>query len=531
MPHSYSDDIELGTLSKPIDPVISPDRRKFLASALVVGILVTASISLFMLTRTRMTKVVPIATVQSLPVGSSFRVAGTVTFSDVPNRRFWLQDAAGALVVPTRGAERPPEIGESITVVATKGSAYEPTAGPGSFNLKHVEIKRSTWKIPLPEAVPATLLNLPDPSKNGIEIQLETVVRDVDLDEFGRCVMWIGERGRESRIIFENGPNNPQRFVNSLVRLTAVPEQIRNLRRGVSRQTFYVSDESKLQITRAAPTETPLYSIRDVYRLSRPGGGQAVRMRGQVSRVSGKIALIEDDFGAIECQFSHRGEVRVGDSVEVRGFLNKDGLRFDLVHATVSAVAEVPKHLLERIRPLERVADVRSLPAAKAAEAVPVHVQGVVTYNDPIWRHLYIQDGTSGIYVKNSGEHPEISVGQTIEVMGLSGAGDFAPVIVAPKLKVLGKGVLPKPIEASADAANSGILDSQFVSIEGIVHPLSFAEEPSHPILTFQLYTSIGRVYVSTAPGFPDIRESQSFEDAKVQVSGVFGTIFNSRRQ
>ncbi|MGB0066258.1 MAG: EAL domain-containing protein, partial [Terracidiphilus sp.] len=107
----------------------------------------------------------------------------------------------------------------------------------------------------------------------------------------------------------------------------------------------------------------------------------------------------------------------------------------------------------------------------------------------------------------------------------------YAPVIVAAKFVVEGPVPLPVPIQATPELAAAGLLDSQFVSIEGVVHPLKFAEQPYHPVFTFALYTSLGQVHVFTAPGFPDLRKSSQIEDARVRMQGVFSTVYNQRRQ
>jgi hypothetical protein len=81
------------------------------------------------------------------------------------------------------------------------------------------------------------------------------------------------------------------------------------------------------------------------------------------------------------------------------------------------------------------------------------------------------------------------------------------------------------------EAAASGRLDSQYATLEGIVHPLKFGDRSDHPILTFKLYTSIGEVHIFSAPGFPDLRVSTHLEDAKIRIDGVFASAFNARRQ
>jgi diguanylate cyclase (GGDEF)-like protein len=56
-------------------------------------------------------------------------------------------------------------------------------------------------------------------------------------------------------------------------------------------------------------------------------------------------------------------------------------------------------------------------------------------------------------------------------------------------------------------------------------------EESNHTSLTFDLLTAVGQIHVYTSPLFPDAEQARSLEDATVRIRGVFGTVFNSRRQ
>jgi len=109
--------------------------------------------------------------------------------------------------------------------------------------------------------------------------------------------------------------------------------------------------------------------------------------------------------------------------------------------------------------------------------------------------------------------------------------GAFAPVIVAPHIRMEGAAPLPVPYPATAAAAASGVLDSRYVSVEGVVHPLKFGDNPHHRVVTFDLETAAGRLHVSTAPTFADRLHAENLDDAGVRIRGVFETIYNSRRQ
>jgi hypothetical protein len=288
-----------------------------------------------------------------------------------------------------------------------------------------------------------------------------------------------------------------------------------------------------VQVLQLAPNDAPLYTIHDLYRTEKSSFGHLIRIRGLVASTTPDSVVLEDRWGSTECLLAQPEHWRVGSAIEVSGFPIADGLGRDLFQAhAVEIPAEEGKQLDEAASSaLTTVKSIRTLPTEKAALALPVRITGVITNNDTIWRQLYVQDQTGGIYTKYSGAHPELQPGVLVTVVGITGAGDFAPVIRAPKFQIRGTASLPEPVPVTTDSAASGLLDSQYASVEGVVHPMKFGEQPSHLVLTFQLFAAFGQIHVFTSPGFPDLRQSGKLEDARVRIRGVFGTVFNSHRQ
>jgi diguanylate cyclase (GGDEF)-like protein len=258
-------------------------------------------------------------------------------------------------------------------------------------------------------------------------------------------------------------------------------------------------------------------------------------VRGQVvARPSPDSVLLEDRWGAIQCQILASQTIPIGSSVEVAGFPSRTGLRIDLSHAQAT---EIPSTQLAstkttgiRVKEIQTVAAVRELPGARASLALPVRISGVITYNDSEWRQLYLQDATGGIYIKYSGARTELHAGEKVTVVGLTNAGDFAPVIVAPKFLIEGAAPLPSPLPVTGIDAAGGMRDSQFVQVQGVIHPVKIGEEAAH-LFTFELYSSFGQIHVYTSSLPSYVEKLRQLEDARVSIHGVFGTVFNSHRQ
>src|ERR1039457_6993021 len=473
---------------------------------------------------------------EELPVGSAVHLEGKVTYADVFGMRFWVQDQTGAIVIPQSPSNAGVHVGDTVAVDATKASRYDPMQGPDSLLLANLTIHPSSARIRLPQPLSVSLTNLPGPEKNGTGIQINVIVRDAYLDDYGRAHLNLTDVGSGIEAVVAQPDANYLGLVNAKVRIVGLREQTVNTHGERLSQRIWVSSAADIKMVEPAPGNDHLYSIRDLFRENLAANdGHRILIRGHVGASSRNSVLIEDQWGAIECHFTEGQRLPIGTPIEVNGFPSADGLRIDLYHARVIEIPQEQVDLIDRNKafppPLDTVASVRKLAAARAALALPVRIAGVITALDPIWRQMFFQDQSGGIYLKYSGNPPGLRVGERVMINGITDAGNYAPVILAPKFQDKGPSALPAPIPVTFDDAASGRLDSQYVVVEGVVHPLKFAEQPDHPLLTFELYTAFGQIHVFTSPGFPDLRASGNLEDARVRIQGAFGTIFNSRRQ
>ena len=142
---------------------------------------------------------------------------------------------------------------------------------------------------------------------------------------------------------------------------------------------------------------------------------------------------------------------------------------------------------------LTRIIEVRDLSTAEAARGHPVKVRGVVTFNDPDLYLHFVQDDTAGIYLDTSRLSTNIALhfGQRIQVDGFSGPGDYAPIIVAERIEVVGEGEPPPARAATVRLLMTGAEDSQWVSLKGVVR--SQASDTNQTVLSLSSLGSIDR--------------------------------------
>lgn len=184
---------------------------------------------------------------------------------------------------------------------------------------------------------------------------------------------------------------------------------------------------------------------------------------------------------------------------------------------------------------LTTCAAVRALSESQAARSLPVRVKAVVTLvpSDAPGR-LTVDDGT-GIWVAAPpSSEAETSVGQArvgdvVEIEGHTHEGRFAPTITIARLRIVGRAKLPPARHLAYLGSESGLHDSQRVTISGIVQSAASLPRGNHSELKLLVSTPTGPFTFVLSDDSPFA--ATSLVDSAVSVTGVFRAFFNSRRQ
>jgi len=103
--------------------------------------------------------------------------------------------------------------------------------------------------------------------------------------------------------------------------------------------------------------------------------------------------------------------------------------------------------------PLTHASQIRDLSRAEAAKHLPVKLRGTLTYYNPVWNALFLQDETGAVYVTCHDAGDDITTnlqpGQILEVTGKTDVGAVHCDIAATALHVVGTGPLPPPLDLS----------------------------------------------------------------------------------
>jgi PAS domain S-box-containing protein len=179
---------------------------------------------------------------------------------------------------------------------------------------------------------------------------------------------------------------------------------------------------------------------------------------------------------------------------------------------------------LGSLPPLKEARQIRELPSEKATLGYPVQLHAVVTYADFSHDDFFVQDASAGIYVNPTNVALPVGAGQYVEIEGKAGPGDFAPEIVDPRVRIMGEAPLPVPRKVSGEELASGVQDSQFVEVEGIV--MSTGENGGRLLLHVASGSVEFLAYVLGPKPFPE-----NLVGAAARLRGVSSGNYNAKAQ
>ena len=172
-----------------------------------------------------------------------------------------------------------------------------------------------------------------------------------------------------------------------------------------------------------------------------------------------------------------------------------------------------------------------NLNAAEARKGHPIHFRAQITYYDrymdPRMIVTFVHDATGAMFVSVPPNTPEeLPPGTLVDLQGTSGMGEFAPIILSPRVATL-KTTRPLP-----DAPQVGLMrlltgeeDGQWVKVEGIVHSV-FQKE--HEV-TLQLTMRDGLLPINV-PRQPGV-SLEDLVDARVSIRANAAPLFNPEGQ
>ena len=178
---------------------------------------------------------------------------------------------------------------------------------------------------------------------------------------------------------------------------------------------------------------------------------------------------------------------------------------------------------------LTTVDEVLRLKPEEAQRGYPVNIRGVVTCVVQEHNAFIVQDTTRAVFIINASPATALPKrGELLEVAGKSDKGSFAPLVRMSRLKSLGAGTLPEPVQPTWDQLMNGSLDDQLVEIRGMVeesvpHPAGYPG----PWSKMTLRTTEGALWVDVWLVGTNFEKLEDYEDAVVRLRGCLFVALN----
>ncbi len=455
-------------------------------------------------------------------------LTGYVTYADPGWNLLFIQDETGGVRI--EGVQLPPgiRVGQLVEVTGIAGGGgVTPVVTDGRVQLLSGE------KAPEPVRIGGNEVSSVDLEYRRVEIH--GVVRSAALEGSGRLALVIHtdqQQDVKARVSDITGSDFTS-LLDCVVRARGVLATSFNVSGQPFRVRLWVASLPDIVVERQAPDPTtlPVQSVRAIRGL----GTQAwpehrVRLQGTVSfDASTGAAVLRDATGELPVRTAFAIESGAGDVLDALGFLAFENgsliLTESNLHPSANGAAASSAGAAKNLPVLTQVAKVHALAPGQAALGYPVHLRAVVTFFDAIERNMFVQDSTGGIYVSaHALRESGLRAGQEVYLDGVSGPGEFAPIIASPRIQILGNRSMPAPSKAPADEIFSGKQDSAWVEAEGIVQ--SAGSQNGHATLSVGFGPHTYKVQIQGRQSYPD-----SLIDSKVRLQGVCGARFNLKRQ
>ena len=453
----------------------------------------------------------------SLPAA---RIEGVVTYADPGNNVLFVQDATGGVRVSLGEDSAAYYPGQRVTV---SGVVSDQELSPVVLNPQIVVHGQG----PLPAA---PLVRPSDFGRRDVEnrlVTIEGIVQSAMGRQTGGITVRVSRDGIPIEIYCQGYRGVIGDEVDRRVRITGVATWDLDVElKPVGRRLWVTSWNDTVYLEpMPSPVSAPLVAAASLWALPADRlPERRVRVRGKME-AAGQAGTfrIQDGGGSLNVRFDVLSAVRLGQNIEVVGFAqrNADSLYLDNARVVAGSVTESREAAPPVLTTLRQV---RGLPPNEAMRKYPVHVRAVITYFNRAGYVFFVEDDTDGIYVNpHELPIPDVRSGDLVEIQGISQAGNFAPIIGLPHIRVLARN-RPLPRRwASLDRVFAGGEDSRFVETQGVVRDADITYNTSRLDVAYA-----GHRFNAWVPG---LSHPERLLDARVALRGVCGTLYNERRQ
>lgn len=176
---------------------------------------------------------------------------------------------------------------------------------------------------------------------------------------------------------------------------------------------------------------------------------------------------------------------------------------------------------------ITNAAQLRAVPPGLAAQQLPVRLHVIVTAFNP--SSAFIQDETGGTFINFPSPLPALSVGDYVEVEGVTYPGRFLTGVGSAQCRMLDHKELPVAVRVSFDELLAARRHYERVEVSGIVRALARGTDTNRLMLSLAMGASKLEVQIALATS--GNTNPPAWVDARVRIAGLAAGYINHRRQ
>ncbi len=445
------------------------------------------------------------------------RLQGVVTYADPDLPGIYLQDANSGIYVELEKQNHSLKPGQRMEV--------EGISAPGNL-LPIVSEARAKLlgetEMPPARQVRLSALNIKNDDSQWI--RLEGLVIQNSYEESHYTVLDAYEGKHRIQIRMKDfSKDSANSLIDSKINAEGVLEVITDSARNPTGLILWVPKGSSVSVVSSPLVAPNQLEVTPIAILEKNWSGNPplhrIRIHGTVMP-GGKenTLLVQDKSGIIAAQPLFFRPIAPGDEVDLTGFADLSSQVPRIANATylrikASAIESQQENGLPILTAISRI---RNLDARQAGRGYPVKIQGVITYHNPQLSMMFIQNGSDAIYIQSLDPSMVLLQGKKYEITGFTAPGDFAPIIIKPRYRLIGSAPLPPAIFVTPDQLSTGRYDCLRVQARGIVRSVRQVGDR----WCLELFNDGKGVQVWT-PYFSNSVQVLSLQDAKVLVQGI----------
>ncbi|HWF45714.1 MAG TPA: ATP-binding protein [Bryobacteraceae bacterium] len=394
-------------------------------------------------------------------------------------------------------------------------------------------VKQASFKdlgfAALPKPISAGTGDLRSERLDNLLVSLSGTPRYGRIDNAGHLTIPMDVSGTEVDLqVMDDNHSSPDPLVDADASVTGVAATETDLDGNVTSFSLLLPSLRSISVRQQAPDprNLPFETVSQLGSLTDEVTRHRIRLRGWVKASAAGGFEFRDSSGAVPIRSSNDPDLTEKRSLDALAFIvqRDNGVALDGLKE-FGLRAEIANGSQAKPTVLTTVAQVHTMTPEAASRELPVSLQGVITYCEARTQQMFFQDRSGGIYVSLLGTaETTLKSGDRVVLSGVTGPGEFAPVVQKPQFRLLGHAPLPAPSALSAEDIFLGRADSQWVQLEGIIN--SYGKESGDPVVNMSWGPHRFRASLPA-----DQIPSPEWIDTRVRVSGACGTLFNPKRQ